>query len=70
MGMQTSSAIKRVMTSSKGCISPICLFPIRRIIMSRARKMIAVRIMTSTIYKSIVKFSEKYVIFLAIFRRL
>ena len=30
MGIQASSAIRRVTTSSKGCISPICLFPISR----------------------------------------
>lgn len=42
IGMQASSAIKRVMTSSKGCISPICLLPIMRITASRATKMIAV----------------------------
>ena len=49
MGMQASSAISRVITSSKGCISPICLFPISRITNSRVMKMIAVLSKTSPI---------------------
>ena len=43
IGMHASSAMSRVMTNSKGCISPICRFPISRITASRAIKMIAVR---------------------------
>ena len=49
MGMQASSAIRRVMTSSKGCISPICRLPISRITAKRATNTIAVRIKMSPI---------------------
>ena len=42
IGMQASSAISRVITNSNGCISPIWLLPISRIIISRVIKIIAV----------------------------
>ena len=49
IGMQASSAISRVITSSKGCISPIWLLPISRIIRSRVKNIIAVLINISAI---------------------
>ena len=40
IGIQARSAITKVITSSKGCISPICLLPIIRIIIRRVTNII------------------------------
>lgn len=47
MGMHARSAMMRVMTSSKGCISPICLFPMRRIMIMSVIKINSVRMTIS-----------------------
>ena len=44
MGIQARSAIISVITSSYGCISPICRLPISRMIQSSVIKIITVRI--------------------------
>ena len=42
MGMHASSAMSRVMTNSKGCISPIWRLPINRITIKSVTNIIAV----------------------------
>ena len=55
MGMQASSAITRLITNSKGCISPIWLLPISRITSNSTTNIMVVRMKIRAIKRVLAK---------------